>query len=600
MLDAPIQLEEIHIAVGQLNVNKVPGCDGLPIEFYRKYWNWLAKPLKMLFNKNIENGVLHISARDGIISLLDKPSDPLLVKNWRPLTLLNTDYKLYTKVLANRLQHVLPYLISTDQTGYIKGRTIADNTLDLLAAIQYCQENMIPSIAISVDFHKMFDSVQFNSIDCMLRAFNFSDMFIQMVKLCQAKIRCAVINNGVWSSWIPIQAGVQQGDPLAGLIAILILEIISLKIRQNDNIVGIQIGSRVKKLDQYVDDLWNIIYATQDSFSELIHEYSEFEDFAGLTINYDKTEVLRLGSLCHSDAKFYSTLPLKWSDGPVKVLGMNILSDYQSTLKHNFDSTLEKVKNILNVWRTRMLTVLGKICVVNTLINSQVIYKLQSLPTPPQKFFHDYKKLVCDFIWENKKARIAYHRLIASYSNGGLQLRDLVLTDMSLKMAKVHKIITGGDQAFWCQYFSSAFGLSPREVFKCNFSAKHVKKYIPHSVFRDMCTYWAQLNYHHPKTVNQILQQPIWYNSHILSNGKWIFNELWHQCGINKIIDLFDLDTGGFYEFAEFSRLNPRLNNFILYHKIVLAIPKLWKEILTHNLPSEPQPDTWPVLFEKN
>lgn len=599
MLDAPIQLEEIHVAMKQLNLCKVPGTDGFPVEFYRKYWDWIAKPLHLLFLKNVENGFLHGTARDGIISLLSKPGDLLLVPNWRPITLLNTDYKLFTKVLANRLQQVLTYLINHDQSGYIKGRLISDNTLDLLTLIQYCDEHKIPALAVSVDFHKMFDTVQFKSITEILRAFNFGDRFIHMIQMCQRQMRSAVINNGQWSDWINIQAGVRQGDPCAGLIAILVLEIIALKIRQNDNIKGIHIGSKTKKLDQYVDDLWNVILAEKESFDELLYEYSEFQDFSGLAINYNKTEVLRLGSLCHTDAKFYSTLPLKWSDGPVKVLGMQMYGQSVDIANNNYNELLTKIDNILKNWSTRMLTPIGKICIVNTLINSQVTYKLQSLPTPSKQFFDKYKKLISQFIWDNKKANVSYVRLIASKPNGGLQLRDLVLTDMSLKMAKIHDILKTNEPPFWMQYFAEFFHIPVIDIFQSNFSERHVKKFMPPSVFRDMCYYWAQFNYSSPEGVNQILQERIWYNSRVLIQGKWLFEQRLYNAQINKIIDLFDLDTGAFMSFDEFNQLHPNVIDFITYYAIIDAIPKSWKQELKNNLPSPPAGKSWLQKFQE-
>ena len=86
-------------------------------------------------------GELSISQRQGIISLIPKKNkDPLLLKNWRPITLLNVDYKLATKCIARRLEKVLPHLIERDQTGYIKGKYIGENIRAISDIIEQ-QEN---------------------------------------------------------------------------------------------------------------------------------------------------------------------------------------------------------------------------------------------------------------------------------------------------------------------------------------------------------------------------------------------------------------------------------------------------------------------------
>ena len=108
--------------------NKTPGTDGLPAEFYLCFWNEISSPLIDCLNHGALLGKLSISQRQGIISLIPKKNkDPLLLKNWRPISLLNTDYKLATKCIAKRLEKVLPHLIERDQTGYIKGSFIGES-----------------------------------------------------------------------------------------------------------------------------------------------------------------------------------------------------------------------------------------------------------------------------------------------------------------------------------------------------------------------------------------------------------------------------------------------------------------------------------------
>ena len=120
-------------ALNGMATEKTPGTDGLPCEFYKVFWKDVGETLTEALNFSYQTGKLAVSQRRGIVKLIPKKdADPNLIKNWRPLTLLNCDYKIASKAIANRIKIVLPELISEDQSGFIKNRCISDNirTLD--------------------------------------------------------------------------------------------------------------------------------------------------------------------------------------------------------------------------------------------------------------------------------------------------------------------------------------------------------------------------------------------------------------------------------------------------------------------------------------
>ena len=139
--------------------NKSPGVDGLSTNFYKHFWPLFSDKLLLVYNYAFEPGCLSVSQRRGIISLVFKKGERSLLKNWRPITLLTTDYKILTKALANRLQRVLPLIVHTDQTASVKGRTINDNVRLLHDVIYYANYCDIPLALISVDQLKAFDRV---------------------------------------------------------------------------------------------------------------------------------------------------------------------------------------------------------------------------------------------------------------------------------------------------------------------------------------------------------------------------------------------------------------------------------------------------------
>ncbi|KAL9974171.1 hypothetical protein ACROYT_G011182, partial [Oculina patagonica] len=108
-----------------------------------------------------DTGQLSITQRRGIIKLIPKKdAEPYLIKNWRPLTLLNCDYKLAAKAIANRIRKYLPNVINNDQTGFIKGRFIGENIRLIDSIIRYAKEKNIPGLLLFLDFEKAFDTVE--------------------------------------------------------------------------------------------------------------------------------------------------------------------------------------------------------------------------------------------------------------------------------------------------------------------------------------------------------------------------------------------------------------------------------------------------------
>ena len=120
---------------------KSPGTDGLSEEFYKMFWNDVSSFLIDALNMSFSKGYLSISQRRGLITLLPKKNKPRqYLKNWRPITLLNCDYKIAAKSIATRLKKVLPYLINNDQTGFLKGRFIGENIRLINSVIDYAEE----------------------------------------------------------------------------------------------------------------------------------------------------------------------------------------------------------------------------------------------------------------------------------------------------------------------------------------------------------------------------------------------------------------------------------------------------------------------------
>ena len=125
--------------------------------------------------------------------------------------LLNTDYKIAAKAIANRLQNVLPKLINSDQTGFLQGRFIGENIRLIEGLINHTAARNIPGLLMFLDFEKAFDSVEWSFVWKTLSSFNFGSSLINWIKLCYCSIESCVLNNG-WASSYPWKRS-QRGLP---------------------------------------------------------------------------------------------------------------------------------------------------------------------------------------------------------------------------------------------------------------------------------------------------------------------------------------------------------------------------------------------------
>ena len=188
---------------------------------------------------------MSLSQKQAIITLIEnKGKDRSLLENWRPISLLNVDAKILSKLKAARIKNVLPHIIHHNQTGFIKDRFIGKTIRSIFDIMELTAEENIPSLMIFIDFQKAFDSLEWNYILKRLQYFNFDPDFIRWVSIFYKNIQSCVINNGITSDYFTLQRGLRQGDPLSPYLFVIAAEVLGIAVRQDKEIKGIQIVRR--------------------------------------------------------------------------------------------------------------------------------------------------------------------------------------------------------------------------------------------------------------------------------------------------------------------------------------------------------------------
>lgn len=151
---------DLDNAIKNMQNNKSPGNDGLTKEFYQIFWDEINGTFITSIKEAKEKKELSISQRQAIIKLIEKKDrDKQLIKNWRPISLLNVDLKISSKALSEKLKEVLPSLISSQQTAYVKNRYIGESGRLISDIIKICESKNLEGYLVTMDIEKAFDSL---------------------------------------------------------------------------------------------------------------------------------------------------------------------------------------------------------------------------------------------------------------------------------------------------------------------------------------------------------------------------------------------------------------------------------------------------------
>ena len=266
VLDANISLEELTAAVGQMAPGRAPGLDGLPADFYGHFWKCLGADLWEVLQECSQTELLPASCRRAVLSLLPKKGDLAVLKNWRPVALLCTDYKLFSKVLANRLKHFLELIIHRDQSYCVSDRSIMDNIFLMRDLLDVCKLYSIDLAIISLDQEKAFDRFDHGFLFSTLRAFGFGEGFVSLLGLLYKEAFCLVKVGGGLSCPVQVQRGIRQGCPISGQLYSLAIEPLLVSLRSR--LSGIMLPGLPQRpslvVSAYADDINVIVRDERD------------------------------------------------------------------------------------------------------------------------------------------------------------------------------------------------------------------------------------------------------------------------------------------------------------------------------------------------
>ncbi|MGH0177545.1 UNVERIFIED_CONTAM: hypothetical protein FKN15_075286, partial [Acipenser sinensis] len=316
-----LTLAELSGALSRMPYNKSPGIDGLTVEFFRKFWDLLGPAFARVLAEAYETGEMPLSMRRAVITLLPKKGDLRCLKNWRPVSLLCTDYKIVAKAASLRLKSVLADVIHPDQSYTVPNRTIFDNIFLVRDLLHYCKGTGRSVAFLSLDQEKAFDRVDHEYLFGTLRAFGFGPKFVGLFRMLYASAECLLKVN--WSLTAPLafRRGVRQGCPLSGQLYALCIEPFLCLLRRR--LTGMALGAPDTRvvLSAYADDV--LLVASDPVDLERMRScQSVYSAASSARINWTKCSGLLVGPW-RVDSLPAALQQFQWSADSFKYLGVH-------------------------------------------------------------------------------------------------------------------------------------------------------------------------------------------------------------------------------------------------------------------------------------
>ena len=359
--------------------------------------------------------------REAIVKLIYKKGKHNDLKNWRPISLLNTDYKILSKILALRLTPLFQKHILPNQNAGLPKRRIENIHLEMQALLEMAEQKNEKIGIMSIDFQKAFDTLSHQLIMQIMKKLRLGPIMAGFVELLYNNIHSKIEINGKNTQKIQIKRGIRQGCPLSMALFILCTDVFTRKIIQNELIKGITFQKINFKIAQFADDT-TFGFHNECDIKHIMTELEDFEKISGLKINPEKTQIIVTDSLLKQ--KIQERFPTFKIQDKLKILGINFYID-QKNNKKNWIDIIPKIKGIVQDHENRRLTIFGKIQIIKTLIIPLLIH-IARLIIPSEKITKEINQILFKFLWNNYSIeQLSRKKLIAEYKDGGITMVDL-------------------------------------------------------------------------------------------------------------------------------------------------------------------------------
>jgi hypothetical protein len=419
-LENPITAEEIYAALKSGGPNKAPGSDGLSREFYVRMWNIIREDMFSVMNQMYIHKDITRRQQHGRIVNIPKDTGDITPNGYRPITLMNSDYKLLARIMARRLTPVLEEQISSSQYCSVPGKSILEAVSELRDVTAHTELTRTPLCILSLDFRSAFDCISHQYVFKILTGYGISEWFIDRVRSMYKNVTASLQIKGALVGQIPFQSAIRQGCQLS--MALYALCVHPLLRTLENRLMGVSIGEQGQRISvlAYADDI-TVLISNREDIDKVHQAIRIYEQTTGAKLNPNKSRAIAVGS---------------WTE-PITHLG-NELCQHVTILEATCGPTMEdtiresctKVTNAVRAQaRTayaRNLCLAHRVQYAKTYLLAKIWYLAQVLPTPTRDT-QQLKSTCTWFIWKGAIFLVPITILQQHEELGGWSLLDIAL-----------------------------------------------------------------------------------------------------------------------------------------------------------------------------
>ncbi|KAK3230652.1 hypothetical protein Dsin_002533 [Dipteronia sinensis] len=317
-LEENFSIEEAWEALCSCDGNKAPGPDGLNLNFIKENWVVIREDFLKFLNEFFKDGSIVKELNNTFIALIPKVSKPTTLKEFRPISLVGSMYKILAKILANRIKKVMNSVIGENQMAFIQNRQLVDSYVIAEEIIHNWRKEMEGGLIVKIDFEKAYDSVDFQFLDSMMEGMGFGYKWRQWIRCCISTPAMSVLVNGSPTPQFTIERGLRQGDPLSPFLFNIVTEGLSALMNKAMDL-GLMQGA-----------------------------------YVGLKINFHKTCIVRVSKYVRNDPSWATALKCRSATLPLTYLGLPLGA--RPGLKTFWNPVVRKVEDRLALWKRRFLS----------------------------------------------------------------------------------------------------------------------------------------------------------------------------------------------------------------------------------------------------
>ncbi|KAG7588439.1 Reverse transcriptase domain [Arabidopsis suecica] len=442
-LQAVISDAEIKKEVFSLPRNKSPGPDGYTGEFFRATWDIIGDDLTRAVKEFFSSGQILKQWNATAITLIPKRVGADKIGEFRPISCCNAVYKIVSKILARRLQSLLPTMISNSQSAFVQGRLLVENVLLATEMVQGFNRGSASARGfLKVDLRKAFDSVNWEFILYILEVSDFPPVFCNWIRLCMTTTSFSIKVNGDLCGFFKGKRGLRQGDPISPPLFFMAMEVFSnlLMSKFDQGRIGyhpLGIHPKITHL-AFADDIMLFFDGKAASLQEISLTLESFQTLSGLRMNKDKTDLFYTG-VDQTEGDSLDSLGFNHGTLPIRYLGLPLL--HRKLRKADYSSLIDQVAARFNCWAVKCLSFAGRLQLISSVIYGLINFWMSAFALPKGCLKH-LEKLCNGFLWsgditKRTAAKVAWDKVCLPKSEGGLGLRNLLVWNKVLNLKLV-------------------------------------------------------------------------------------------------------------------------------------------------------------------